>query len=177
MSALAFASPGRPRRRRSKILGAVIGFVAAASLVAIAAWIVIPNSPGIGYGKGKAPVAGLVLDSVQVTDAQLQGNEIGPNESGLILARWHNPASNPPVSIIKVEVPNGSQITKVGEPSCTASSPADFTTVPGTVPPGTWTVAPDGERMTSLTLNTTATFPSCLASSTFSIAVLATAVT
>jgi hypothetical protein len=168
---------GPARKRRSRIMGAVVGFAVAASVVAVATWVIVPNSPGIGFGKGRAPVSGLALVSLNIPESDgTFGDGVGPSESGSVYARWTNP--NPmQVSIIKVEATNGT-ITAVGDPTCVAHSPADYTTVPGTVPPGTWTVAPNNTavRDTSLTLNTTASFPSCLAGVEFQMNVLATAV-
>jgi len=171
----AFAYGPRKRSHRSKVIGAVLGFVMAASLVAIAAWIVIPDSPGFGYGKGRNATQGLVLESVVLTGADLTSDVIGPGETGTILAKWSNP-NVVAVSVIQLAHVAGTPIEKVGDPSCTAPA-STFTITTQNVPPGTWTATGSGGTVvTSAPISTTAAFPACLASSEFRMQVVAKAV-
>lgn len=71
MGAQAWAyGPARPRRRRSRVLGAVVGFVLAASVVAVAAWIVTQPA-GKGFSKAGSLVAPTTVD---IATAELTGD-------------------------------------------------------------------------------------------------------
>jgi hypothetical protein len=175
----AFAyGPKKKSRKRSKILGVVIGFVTAASLTAMAAWIVIPNATGTGFGKADNASTGLALVSVdmQSNDPVFAGASlVGPSDTGSVFAVWRNDNAYD-VSITQFAGVAGTEITKVGDPTCTAPA-STFTITPETQAPGVWTVAGNGgTRKVSAAISTTAAFPSCLAGSLFSLQVSAQAV-
>jgi len=167
-------NPAPKKRRRSRLLGAIVGFVAAASLVAVAAWFVMPDSPGFGYGRAKNPAMGLQLVSVQLTEGDLSsfGNPIGPSETGTMAARWSNPNLFD-VSITGLSVPAGSSIERVGDPSCIAG-PSTFSIPPQTFALGD-KVVPGSNSLITITMpvTTNANFPSCLAGGVFKVPVVA----
>jgi hypothetical protein len=154
------------------VLGAVIGFVLAASAVAVGAWLVMPDSPGFGYGKGASPESGLQLVSIELQDSDLgAGNTFGPGDSGQLRTFWTNP--NPfAVNITRVRVPAGEQIVAVGDPTCLVSQGVDFTVGEAT---GTFNVLPNGSGGTSVSIPLTvfANWPSCFADARFRLAVVA----
>jgi hypothetical protein len=159
-----------------KILGAFVGFMMAASLTAMAAWIVVPHSTGTGFGKAKDATSGLALVTLdlQPADPIFDGQAIGPSEQGNIFARWQN-NNNFNVSIVKFGAVDGTSITRVGDPTCVAS-PSTFTVTPSTAPVGSWVAANSGGTvMVGAQINTTASFPSCLAGGEFKLDVYADA--
>jgi hypothetical protein len=173
MEATAWSFGPAPKKRRSKILGAVVGFVAAASITAVAVWFTMPDSPGFGYGRAKNPAMGLQLVSVVLTGGQIQGNPIGPSETGLITTQWHNP-NGFSVSVTELSVPAGSSIERVGDPTCVAG-PSTFSVPTLTFIVGDKTIGPAEDRVMAAPITTGADFPSCLAGGEFRVPVLAKA--
>jgi hypothetical protein len=163
-----------PKKKGRKFL---IGWLIGAFLLgtgALAAWITIPNSPGLGYGKGRQAAQGVVLVSLVLQSDDPGLSEIGPSDTGHIAARWRN-NNSVDVSITEFSY-TGGPIQRVDDPTCTAPA-STFTISTTTVPVGTWTVAANGgERLTTTPITTTAAFPSCLAGGLFSVQVQAKAI-
>jgi hypothetical protein len=168
----AFGPPKKVRRRgmirRSRLLGAVLGFVMAASAVGVAAWLVMPNSPGFGYGRGAPAETGLVLVSIELMNGDLTTqNEFGPGDSGQLRTRWSNPNTFG-VTLTRVSVPAGSTLVAVGDPTCTTTA-FTATAETGGIPLQA-NNANTGEI--SLQFSAGATFPGCLAGVRFKVPVL-----
>ena len=79
-------APKKKRSRRSKVVGAVIGFTVAASLTAVAAWVLIPDGPGTVFGKGGQSTNGLALISLTTTGTE----GLTPNNDATFKARVKN---------------------------------------------------------------------------------------
>lgn len=157
-----------------KVVAGILGFVLALSAGALAAWVVVPNSAGTGYGKAKDATSGLALVSLEVQSDDPSMVAVGPNDTGMVAAIWQNP--NPfTVDIRTFRYVTGTPITKVGDPSCTAA-PSTFNIETANVPAGSWSVPSNGgTRTVAAQITTTADFPACLAGGMFAVQVEALA--
>jgi hypothetical protein len=161
-------------RLRNYLLIFVAAAIAAGLGVASAAWWSIPQGNGHAYGHGKNGQQGVAITSLDwSTDGSGHvDSDIGPSESGFVWIGFVN-NNAVPVKVTAVSLASGGQITVPGDPTCTASSPADFTlgalTAPVQLP------ANNSTAYGGVPITTTATLPGCLAGVRFTLPVTITA--
>lgn len=157
----------------------VVAFVAMLALGALglasAAWFTVPTTAhGNAYGKGQNSTAGVAVTgmdfSADGTCGGQTGTILGPSSSGFLCFGVNN-SNTFAVTLSAVAPTAAAKIIAVGAPTCTATPGTDFTVTnwagPAASIPATGQLVGSGEK---LAINTTATFPSCLAGVTFSLA-------
>jgi hypothetical protein len=158
MSAAEFVLPAPPARRRRgrRVAFAVLGFVLALSLGALAAWVLIPQGTGSGYGKGADATNGLALTTLTIGQGNLTG--VGPGQLNAPVQAQVSNSNAFPVTLTKIQQ-NGGLVTAVDNPSCTA--PAGSFTLDTFN--GSQAIAAGGTTNVALTADTTNAFPVCFA--------------
>jgi hypothetical protein len=160
------------RGRRKYVVTFLGVMLAALTGVASAQWFNIPNGHGNAYGRAKNAQQGL---AVTLTDLSANGSivSIGPSESGNLYAAVHNP-NTVAVTLTSLTPDTGAKITSIDNPSCVAD-PSTYSVTPWT---GSLVIPASGDTAFGsvlLPLTTTASFPSCLAGTNFTLAVTAIA--
>jgi hypothetical protein len=166
----------RASRRWRRYLAVAVGFAVAGTLgVSAAAWWSIPQGNGHAYGHGKNGQQGVAIVSLDWS-ADGSGHvdsDIGPSETGDFLWIGFVNNNSVPVKVTAVSLAPGGQITVPSDPTCTASSPADFTL--GSLSAPVQLPANNNTAYGGVPITTTATLPGCLAGVRFTLPVTITA--
>jgi len=160
------------RRRSRRVALAIVSFVLAITTGAVAAWLIIPQGNGFGYGKGSNATQGLAV----VTEYGPAHGTIGPNETGHLDVNLKN-NNGFGVTVTKIQFDTSQPVQVIGDPSCTAPAGSfSLTTWTGSLVIATGTGAGIAEANAPM-MTTTGAFPQCFASREFQVPLLIDATT